>query len=161
MTRLLTALNFGVTVPSGWDVRIRGGASGPAGAVDYAVVHAANFALPAQREDFGGPLVSRMSAKQVFVALLGYGSEWAGQGLFAAEGLPHPLPASAFNPYQMQRPVAGMAGVQRFFTAQGRTFCLYAVIGSFARRGVLVPLVNKFLAGVTIKPAATAAAGTP
>ena len=129
--------------------------------MDYPVVHAANFPLPAHREDFGGELVARMRRSQVFVALLGYGSGPADQGLFAAADLPRPLSPDWFDPSQMQRPFAGKAGVQRFFTAQGRAFCLYTVLGSFAHRATLVHLVNHFLAGVTIEPAAPAEEGTP
>ncbi|MDQ1398171.1 MAG: hypothetical protein QOG97_713 [Acidimicrobiaceae bacterium] len=154
-------LQFDVAVPNGWDVRIKGSAPGTSGSVDYPVVHAANFALSATREDFGGELVARMTGRQVFVALLGYGSDGAGHGLFAPSGLPRALQPDWFDPLAMQRPIAGMAGVQRFFSAEGRKFCLYAVLGSYARRAVLVPAVNQFLAGVTIQPAASAAQGAP
>ena len=136
-----------IDVPPGWDVRIRPG--GPGG-TDYVVAHGANFALPAQREDFGGELVGDMTSGQVFVAVLGYGTEYAGRGLFEPSGSPSPLDPAWFDPFQMQRPYRGMAGVQRFFTAQGRAYCLYAVIGSYARRSALVPLVNSYLAGVGI-----------
>ena len=161
MSPALNTLNFGVAVPPGWDVRISDSALGPAGAVDYPVVHAANFPLPTWREDFGGEVVAAMTGGQVFVAILGYGSDAAGQGLFAAAGLPRPVHPDWFDPHQMQRPVAGMAGLQRFFTAQRRAFCLYAVLGSYTRRAALVPLVNKFLAGVTIQRAASAVQGAP
>ncbi|MDQ6617158.1 MAG: hypothetical protein M3083_21040 [Actinomycetota bacterium] len=162
MTRTLSALNFGAAVPAGWDVRISAPAAGPAGAVNYPVLHAANFPLPVWREDFGGEeVLARMTGRQVFVALLGYGTDGAGRGLFAAAGLPRPLHPEWFDPYQMQRPRAGMAGMQRFFTAQARKFCLYAVLGSYAQRAGLVPVINQFLAGVTIQPAATAAQGSP
>jgi hypothetical protein len=157
----LRTLQFDVAVPAGWDVRITAETAGLAGSVDYPVVHAANFALPATRQDFGGDLVTHMTRSQVFVALLGYGSDGAGHGLFAPSGLPLTLDPAWFDPLAMQRPIAGMAGVQRFFSAQGRKFCLYAVVGSYARRTVLAPVVDRFLAGVTIQPAASADQGAP
>jgi hypothetical protein len=158
VTTRLETFDFGIAVPAGWDVRITRTTSGPAGSVDYPVVHAANFPLPRRREDFGGELAASMTVRHVFVALLGYGSAGAGQGLFAAAGLPRPVQPDWFDPYQMQRPVVGRAGLQRFFSAERRAFCLYAVVGSFAQRATLVPLINQFLAGVTIQPSATASA---
>jgi hypothetical protein len=52
----------------------------------------------------------------------------------------------------MQRAIRGQAGVQRFFNDQGRAFCLYVVIGSFAHRQSLVTRVNQVLATLTIDP---------
>jgi len=140
------AYNFSVTAPGGWDVRI-GGAS------PFPIMHGANFALPAARGDFGGLVVPGMTIGQVFVALLDYGTVVRTDGLFAPSGHPKALDPDWFNPRQMQRPIAGMAGVQRFFNTEGRKYCLYSVIGSYARRALLVPLVNQFLAGITIHPA--------
>ncbi len=158
---VLQALGFRVAVPAGWDVRILSASSGPAGTIDYPVLHAANFALPARREDFGGEFVAAMTPRQVFVALLGYGTNSAGKGLFATTGLPGPARPEWFDPYQMQRPFPGKAGTQRFFTAEARTFCLYAVLGSYPQRRALVPVINQFLAGVTIQPTTTPAMGHP
>jgi hypothetical protein len=46
--------------------------------------------------------------------------------------------------------IKGQAGAQFFFSDAGRAFCLYVVLGSYARRGALVPKVNAVLAGVRI-----------
>ncbi len=155
MSQTLRALGFSVVVPAGWDVRIVGATSGPDGTIDYPVLHAANFPLPAGREDFGGEFLAAMTTRQVFVALLGYGSDAAGRGLFAPAGVPAPVRSDSFDPFQMQRPFPGLAGLQRFFSAENRAFCLYAVIGSYAQRTSVVPIVNQFLAGVTIQPLST------
>jgi hypothetical protein len=158
----LHTLGFAVAIPPGWDVRVRGAVSGPDATVDYPVMHAANFALPPRRGDFGGGVVETMTTRHVFVAVLGYGPGTVGtetRGLFATAGLPHPLRPEWFDPSQMQRLIAGKAGLQRFFSAEDRRFCLYAVVGSYARRAVLVPLINGFLAGVTIEPASAAGGG--
>ena len=45
-----------------------------------------------------------------------------------------------FSPNVLQRTIRGQAGVQKFFHDQGRAFCLYVVLGSFANRRKLVPL---------------------
>ena len=147
----LSAFGFEVAVPGGWDIRVGVAPAGPHGASNFPIVHAANFALPARRQDFGGEVVAAMAGDQVFVALLGYGPG-GGHGLFAPVGLPQPLDADWFDPWQMQRPVPGRAGVQRFFTAQQKKFCLYAVVGSYAQRSSLVAGINRYLAGVTIHP---------
>ncbi len=161
VSNTVRTVQFDIAVPNGWDVRIKASAAGAQGSVDYPVVHAANFALPTRREDFGGAVVEGMNRGQVFVALLGYGADGAGHGLFAPSGLPRPLHPDWFDPQAMQRPIAAMAGVQRFFSAQGRKFCLYVVVGSYDRRAVLVASINQFLAGVTIQAAASAAQGAP
>lgn len=116
------------------------------------VTHLANFSLPGGRGDFGSGAVERMQPDDVLVCVLEYGPDEAGSPLFAAEGVPTLTPAQ-FDPSQMQRTIAGMSGTQTFFTAGGRAFCLYAVLGSHARRRALVPQVNDLLATLSIDPA--------
>ncbi len=57
-----------------------------------------------------------------------------------------------FHPNQLQRILPGQAGLQVFFTFQGRAFCLYVVIGSFARRIELSAKVNELIQRLTISP---------
>ncbi|MEA2477902.1 MAG: hypothetical protein QOF16_1836 [Actinomycetota bacterium] len=61
----------------------------------------------------------------------------ASKGLFDA-GQPKALEEREFSSRAMQRTIAGRAGVQRFFSASGRAFCLYCVIatGTGARRNL-------------------------
>jgi len=63
-----------------------------------------------------------------------------------------------FKPYVLRRGLTGQSGTQWFFTESGRPFTLYAVLGSHARRSILVPRINRLLAGLTVEPAAV---GTP
>ena len=49
-------------------------------------------------------------------------------------GIPRALSPDDFSPGVLQRAIRGQAGVQRFFHEPGRAFCLYVVLGSFARR---------------------------
>ena len=73
-----------------------------------------------------------------------------------------PLDTSDFKPYVLRRGLNGQSGTQWFFTESGRPFTLYAVLGSHARRSVLVPRVNQLLKGLTVEPAPlTAGAGVP
>ena len=65
---------------------------------------------------------------------------------------PWPLAPDDFDPRQMQRGVPGGAGCQRFFLHEGRPLCLYAAIGSFKMRTVLVREINKLLETFDISP---------
>jgi hypothetical protein len=131
-------------LPGGWDGRIyrrsvgRGHTS--------SILHAGNFALPGDRGDYGSGAVERMQARHVFVALIEHDRSAAGLGLFARQGFPAPLRPSDFSRHVLQRTLPGQSGVQRFFSLEGRAFCLYVVLGSHAARGRLVPMVNTMLA---------------
>jgi hypothetical protein len=71
--------------------------------------------------------------------------------MFNGRGMPTPT-ANDFAPATMQRPSPPRSGAQRFFTEQGRAFCLYAVIGQHARRRILAPVVAASVAAITISP---------
>lgn len=116
----------------------------------YAVVHVANWPLPAERGDFGGGAVELMERSDVMIVLFEYSPENLGTALFARVGTPWPLVADEFDPHQMQRPLPGQSGLQQFFTVADRPFCLYVVLGSHLDRRALVAEVNDVLAGVTI-----------
>jgi hypothetical protein len=155
----LEAFGLAAELPSGWDGEIykRGGdvlgfaaaSLGPAEVV-MPIVHLANFALPAERGDYGGGAVDSMGRGGVFVSLLEHPPAEGQTALFAGKGIPWPLQASDFDPKQMQRPLGGQAGCQRFFTHNGRAFCLYVAIGSHASRSVLVREVNAALAALDL-----------
>ncbi len=115
------------------------------------VVHLANFALPAERGDFGSGAVELMNSGAVLVILFEHGPESVDTPLFARTGVPQ-LSADEFDPQQMQRTLSGQSGRQIFFNDAGRAFCLYVVLGSHRQRGVLVPLVNEVLASLDITP---------
>lgn len=161
---ILGAHGISVDVPRGWDARIfrrvESDVSAPAAPDSDAVavplsglttpvLHLASFALPEGRGDYGSGAVGRMRSSDVFVALVEFGPESAGTALFGSAGMPRFRSADVSESI-MQRPVAGMAGAQRFFTAAGRPFCAYAVVGSFTRRSSLVSVINGALERVTI-----------
>lgn len=146
-----------VQVGPGWEAQIRTRTPGvpmtghakrvQPPAVGGAVLHVANFALPKETGDFGGGAVELMAAKHVLVNLVEYDDASKGTALFAATGIPVIRP-SDFDPATMQRTVEGQAGLQRFFTANGRPFCLYVVLGSHLRRFRTAPVVTEVLRGV-------------
>jgi hypothetical protein len=161
----LAGAGIAAEVPVGWDARIysrplalpallpeaspfhrRTSASGGTGSL-----HAANFPLPARDGDFGTKATSSMPAGGAFLALLEYevgGGLEPGRGLFAAGATPGPLARADFAPEAMLRPRPGQAGVQRFFTAGGRPFCLYAVLGRSAAPAGALSELNRLLASL-------------
>lgn len=147
-----------VTLPPGWDARIyrrpplyARAAGGPTVATTHAILHAGNFPLPEGRGDFGSGAVERMGPSNLLLVLFEYHPDAAGRALFA-----HPRPArllpADFAPAQLQRRLPGQSGVQKFFHDGGRAFCLYVVLGSYARRGALVPQANEVLDAIAIQP---------
>ncbi len=139
-------------VPAGWDARVYRRAPDGTQATTHAVLHAASFPLPADRGDFGSGAVERMRRGDVFVALVEYHPDAADTTLFARRGLPRRLPPESFGPNKLQRALPGQAGMQRFFHAGGRAFCLYVVLGDDRRRDALLPPVHRLLATLALEP---------
>ncbi len=137
-----------VDVPPGWEARIT---RRPAedGATSNAVLHAANFALPRDRGDFGSGAVDRMGPEHIFVSLFEYDPEAADTAMFRNKARPRVRP-SDFDTDRLQRALPGQSGCQYFFAEHARAFCLYVVLGSHARRAALVPRVARLLEGLSI-----------
>jgi hypothetical protein len=163
----LVAHGIEVSLPTGWEGRLfRRPRDGEVAAADAhvegapaapqettnAVLHASTIAVPPGVGDFASGAVDKLGNDDVFVVLFEYDPSSADTALFASAGIPRTLAADDFSPNVMQRAIRGQAGVQRFFNDQGRAFCLYVVIGSFARRKELVRKVNEVLATLTIEP---------
>lgn len=141
-----------VDLPPGWDGRIYRRDPGPSvaaatseAATTGAVLHAASFPLPGERGDFGSGAVEIMRRDDVLMVLIEYGAEGAGSGLFAEPGPPRQLSARDFDQNALQRAIPGQAGTQVFFSANGRAFCLYVVLGSYHDRERAVAVVNSLL----------------
>ena len=145
MTRL-TSRGISIDLPQGWEGTIYQRDEG------QPVLHAATFPLPQERGDFGNGAVDRMGWDDILLVLLEYDPSSAATALFATAGAPRQLGGTDFSPNMLQKMISGQAGVQRFFTENGRAFCLYAVIGSWSERQRLVPRVSDLLAGVTVDP---------
>jgi hypothetical protein len=147
----LSAQGLGVDLPGGWDARIYRRTAEEEGATTRTVLHAANFPLPAEREDYGGGAVEIMGPGNVLLSLIEFDPEAAGTPLFAHAGMPARLLASSFAPNRLQRILPGQAGAQFFFHAAGRAWCLYVVLGSWAAREALVQRANVLLAGLRLE----------
>ncbi len=153
----ISAFGLAVDAPSGWEARIRRSPPALETAGDgfryHPVLHAADFALPEERGDFGSGAVEGMRPSQAFVALIEYDPSSAGTALFSSKvAKPLEVGADEFSSRQLQRTLRGQAGTQRFFVDGGRAFCLYVVLGSMANRHHVVPRVNAVLSAVEISP---------
>ena len=124
-------------------------AGGWAGEQPKPVLHLADFALPANRGDFGSGAVDRMGPTNIFVAALEFGSECLGSALFGSVGLPR-LSAVQFDPNALQRRLPNQAGVQIFCTVNSRPICVYAVIGSYGIAKQQAVRINQLLDQVEV-----------
>ena len=155
------AHGIGAGLPSGFEGRIFR-RQGNGIEVTNAVAQFATFALPDEVGDFGGGAVHLMGGGDIFAVLFEYGAESVGARLFAHQGIPRQLTEGDFQPQVLRRGLTGQSGTQWFFTEAGRPFTFYAVLGSHARRSVLVPRVNQLLAGLIVDRApAPAGTGVP
>jgi hypothetical protein len=163
----LAAHGIGVSLPPGWEARLfrrpmAGEVAGahahvegqPAAAAEttHAVLHASTIALPPDAGDFASGAVDKLGEKDILIVVFEYEPASSDQPLFQARGIPRRLEPDDFSPNVMQRAIRGQCGAQRFFNDQGRAFCLYVVLGSFARRRDTVTRVNQVLQTLTIEP---------
>ena len=142
-----------MSLPTGWEgvVYNREASLASLGESTNNVVHLANFPLPADRGDYGSGAVEIMRGRDILIILFEFDPSSAGEVMFAAAGIPTALDPDDFDPNQMQRPLPGMAGIQRFFNIDGeRAFCLFTVIASYANRVGLTAQINEVLGGVEI-----------
>jgi hypothetical protein len=144
----LSAYGISIRLPEGWEGKIYRRRHGDP------TLHAANFRLPERDGDFGSGAVRSMGDGGIFVALTEYRRETADGALFAFQGLPLPLRGSDLDRRAFQRLLPGRAGVQRFFTAASRPFCLYVAVGHEPGRPRLLRRANEVLSTLAISPAA-------
>ena len=158
---------LGAGGPRGWHVEVtrRPGAAPPQPGlrtvapeqdVTRPVLHACTRPLPVDRGDFGSGAVDLLGPDDIFIALVDYGAEVADQGLFEKQGVPRLAP-SQFAPNRLQRPLPGLSASQHFFSAGGRAFCLFTVLGSHARRMAGVQRAAQLVRTIRITDRATLA----
>ncbi|MGZ4150498.1 MAG: hypothetical protein ACXVQJ_10685, partial [Actinomycetota bacterium] len=64
---------------------------------------------------------------QVVASLVEFDPSLADRGLYAPQGVPD-LQVGDLDPRAVQRPHPGRAGLQRFFSVNGRAFSLYVIV---------------------------------
>ena len=154
----LSAYGIGLDVPTGWEAELslqqdaEETDAGPAPPGDGLVVlHAANFWLPNERDDYGSEALEAMGPAGVFIALVEFDPGAVGSLLFKRHGIPANLQPDDFDPAGLRRPMRQQAGLQRFFHSAGRAFCLHAAIGTYNNRYMLSQDVNRLLSNLTIE----------
>ena len=150
--RALATTGMTVTLPPGWEAEIdQGGGRDTGNGIELATprLHAANFALPPVRGDFGSNAVERMVSGDVLICLLEESAEVIGSALYGTEGFPL-VTRNDFSTSGMQRPIRGQAGAQYFFHLSGRAFALYIVVGSHLSRSNVIDEINTVLGAITV-----------
>ena len=130
-------------------VSTSGPLTSPAKSPGRSFLHAADFALPNVRGDYGSGAVEIMAPDKVFLSLIEFDSAEAKTPLFDRPR-PTRITAGEFGPNQLQRGIPGQAGAQFFFVERGRAFCLYVVIGSYDDRAALVAKANQIFAQMEV-----------
>lgn len=152
-------------LPTGWEGRISrrqpGTMTGRRGAATTGesvgedtgpVLHMGNFALPEDRGDFGSGAVDLMGAGHLLVVLVEYGPDSAGTALFPTVSAVPRLTGRMFSSQALQRVQRGQAGAQRFFTLNGRAFCLYTVVGDQREAGPMATTANGVTRQIAVTP---------
>jgi hypothetical protein len=147
---ILDAHGIRVVLPAGWSGRLF---SRPG---DVATLHVGNFPLALHDGEFGDRSTGAMHPGASFFALAEYrpgAGLTPGGGLFAARRIPKRLDPTAFSTRGLAHPRPGQVGMQHFFTAAGRPFCLYVVLaGVRSRRPHQLVVVDHVLASLRIAP---------
>jgi hypothetical protein len=158
--RTFDAAGIVVPVPAGWEARgvapTRGAGRQGDGSVAYPYLHLANVALPAGRAPYGGGVVERLGARDVFVALLEFAPQSARTALFTSHVVPRRLRPTEFSGTQLQRTLKGQLGLQRFFRIADRALCCYVVMGGAPALRHTLDDVNRVLSGLRVFEAAPA-----
>lgn len=100
-------------------------------------LHVASFALTTDSGQFGAGATLGMGPDQAFAAVVEYLPDdhvRPGSGLFHSHRRQPRLRVGEFSHDRLQVTRPGHLGAQRFFTAAGRPFCLYAVVFPVRRR---------------------------
>jgi hypothetical protein len=121
----VTATGPSLSPPPGWHARSFGGSDAAF------VLHVANFELDARDGTFGAAATGRMRPDDAFAAVIEYRIDEhvrPGVGLFGNASSPPRLRVTDYSPAQLQVTRPGHLGAQRFYTHDGRPFCLYAVV---------------------------------
>lgn len=150
-------------LPEGWEGRItrrpagtgtqsRRGTTAVVSEITAPVLHMANFALPEDRGDFGSGAVDLMGSGHVLVVLVEYGPDSVGTALFPEVRRVPRLTAKMFSSQALQRVQRGQAGAQRFFTLNGRAFCLYTVVGDQRDATDLARATNDLTTQIEVTP---------
>lgn len=144
----VAAYGLSIAVARGWDARIFRHPHGEP------TLHIASFALPRHDGEFGVHATEAMRAGGVFIAVTEYRPDphlAPGRGLFAG-GPPTRLESDDFDARALLVARPHQLGHQRFFTAAGRPFCLYAVVRPRGNPAELARVVSDRIRTIAVEP---------
>ena len=149
---LVQGSGFAVDVPPLWEVDIRPESamllSGDDGVIEPAVLHMANFQLPAELADYGDEIYTALGPADVFISVIDFGPLAPDQQLFNHKGMPLPVTPEDFSEDAAVRGLQGGTASQQFFQANERGYCLYIVIGSHRERADVLLELNAVLTSI-------------
>jgi hypothetical protein len=99
----------------------------PPPAINRPVIRLANFPLPLTKDTYAEDVADTLRRGQIVASLVEFDPSLADRGLYAPQGVPE-LRVGDLDPRAVQRPHPGRAGLQRFFSVNGRAFSLYVIV---------------------------------
>lgn len=152
---ILSKQGISVDLPAGWEGRAFLPAVPPP-ALIFPVLHAASFPLPPDDSSFAGRLASALGPRGVLFSLVEYDPALSGDALFREGALPVSVRLGDLDSAALQVRRPGQAGVQRFFAAAGRAFCLYVIVSTGSDAAGSIRELNRVLDTLRITPAPAA-----
>jgi hypothetical protein len=145
----ISAFGISASIPDGWEARIFRHAAGEP------TLHAATFPLPSTDGEFGTRATQRMPAGALFLSL----TEYRGDGIDRGRGLfgnapPRTLEPAHLSSRALLQTRRGQRGLQRFFSASGRGFCVYVVVADGGNVHRLLEAASQLLRSLDIRPEA-------
>jgi hypothetical protein len=123
----------------------------PPPAENHPVVRLANFALPLTKDTYAEDVADGLRPGRVVASLAEFSPALADRGLYGPQGVPA-LGAADLDPRAVQRQATGRAGVQRFFSEQGRAFSLYVIARSGSGLDRAMGELATLLEGLVVDP---------
>ena len=150
---MLTIADHGLSlrVPTGWEARLWV-PDLPPPAINLPVVRLTNHAMPATRNTYAVEESEKLGRSQVVVSLVEFDPSLADVGLYAPQGVPE-FGADDLDPRALQRAQEGRAGLQRFFSVNGRAFSLYVMARQGSGLERVVRELHDLLVTLTVDPA--------
>jgi hypothetical protein len=124
----------------------------PPPAINLPVVRLTNHAMPATRNTYAVEESEKLGRSQVVVSLVEFDPSLADVGLYAPQGVPE-FGADDLDPRALQRAQEGRAGLQRFFSVNGRAFSLYVMARQGSGLERVVRELHDLLVTLTVDPA--------